>query len=101
MISIVFFETEKYLEGFEISGHSGAGDVGNDIVCSAVSSAAIMAANTLTEVVKLKADVKVEDGYLYFKVSEIQKAQDILRGLELHLNELRSQYPKNITVEVK
>ena len=101
MTSVVFFETEQGLKGFEISGHSGAGESGYDIVCSAISSAAIMAANTLSEILQLDVNQKVEEGYLYIEVSQILKAQDILRGLELHLKELQAQYPQNLTVSYR
>lgn len=101
MTSVIFFETDRGLTGFEISGHSGAGESGYDIVCSAISSAAIMAANTLSEILQLDVKQKVEEGYLYIEVSQIPKAQDILRGLELHLKELQAQYPKNLTVSYR
>ena len=67
MIEVRFFEDNHTLTGFEISGHALFAEHGNDIVCSAVSSAAIMAANTITEVFGEKAEVKAEEGYLFFQ----------------------------------
>ena len=98
MIKARFFEEEGRLTGFEISGHSMFSESGSDIVCSAVSSAAIMTANTLTEIFSEKSEVKLDEGYLYFKGAKSEAAQGIVRGLKLHLEQLQEQYPKNITV---
>ncbi|XOQ44422.1 MAG: Ribosomal-processing cysteine protease Prp [Clostridium sp.] len=86
--------------GFRISGHSGAGEEGNDIVCAAVSSAAYMTANTITDIAGIHASVSVKDGYMDCKIApEDAKACSILlKGLRLHLSALRQQYPQNIQI---
>lgn len=101
MIHIVFFEKGEHLSGFEIKGHSLFAEHGSDIVCSAVSSAAIMAANTVTEVFGESAEIKLEEGYLLFKGVKTESAQGILAGLKLHFEQLAEQYPQNITVSYK
>ncbi|MBQ8782695.1 MAG: ribosomal-processing cysteine protease Prp [Clostridia bacterium] len=98
MIKAKFFNQSDLLTGFEISGHSGSAERGEDIICSAVSSAAYMAANTVTEILSVEADIKVDDGYLYFKVAPLSETQAILKGLRLHLISLSQDYPKNIKV---
>lgn len=98
MIRAVFFKSGGTLTGFEIAGHSMFAEQGNDIVCSAVSSAAIMAANTVTEVLGEQATVETREGYLLFKDVQSESAQAILSGLKLHLEQLAEQYPENITV---
>ena len=98
MIEVRFFEDKGALTGFEISGHALFSTHGTDIVCAAVSSAAIMAANTITEVIGEPAQVKTEEGYLSFKGIDSQATRDILGGLKLHLEQLVEQYPQNITV---
>ena len=48
--------------GFHITGHAG-GEAGTDIVCAAVSSAAYLVANTVTEVMGLRPrELRAEDG---------------------------------------
>ncbi len=98
MIKAKFFLNGKILSGFEVSGHSGSAEAGQDIVCSAVSSAVIMAANTVTEIAKIPAETKAESGYMFFKVSQAEDVQYILRGLELHLKELEKQYPDYLKI---
>ena len=49
MIQVIFTVKDNDICGFEISGHSDYAEEGSDIVCAAVSSAALMTANTITE----------------------------------------------------
>lgn len=84
-----------------IEGHStkNAEDSEGRLVCSAVSSAAYMAANTITEIAGDKAEIKVNDGEMFFKVSSpSEQAVTVLSGLKLHLNELSKQYGKRLSV---
>lgn len=102
MTSIVFYRKDGLLYGFVMSGHSGYAKHGEDIVCSALSSAAYMTANTITDVLMLKADITVDDAKLSLELngSNIIKAQDILQGFYLHINQLREQYPQFIKAQV-
>ena len=94
MIKIEFFSGINGLCGFEASGH-----VGENVVCAFVSSACLMTANTVTEILKLDADTQSDDGYLKLMILENSApAQDILNGLKLHLTELEKDYPDNIKV---
>ena len=87
---------------FTVKGHAGYADSGSDIVCAAVSSAAYMAANTITEILGVAAEASVSDGRLEFGFSGSKPAADIVKGLQLHLTELQEQYPGfiQITTEV-
>lgn len=87
--------------GFNIEGHSEMAQAGYDIVCAAVSSAAYMTANTITEILKASADVSVEKiGKMSVKVNykNINLCKDILLGFKIHVIALEEQYPENITV---
>ena len=98
MIRAHFLEEKGKPVGFEISGHSLFSESGTDIVCAAVSSAAILVANTLTENFGIEAEVKTQEGLLFFKTEPNETTQGILSGLKLHLEQLAEQYPQNITV---
>lgn len=100
MTLIKFFESRGTVTGFEIEGHTGAGRYGNDIVCAAVSSAALMAVNTITEIIGAKARVTQNDGFLSIKLSEqdAKNCRQVLEGLRLHLTELGRRYENNIKV---
>ena len=97
MTEIRFYSFKDRLTGFEISGHAMYAESGSDIVCASVSSAAYMAANTITDVIGADADAAAGDGTMSVTLNQPnEQAQAVLRGLELHLTELSKQYPQNI-----
>lgn len=89
----------RQLAGFEIRGHADFADIGEDIVCASVSSAAFMAANTVTEIIGAKAYANADNGAMTLKIHEpCERTETVLKGLELHLTELSKQYPDNIKI---
>lgn len=100
MTRALFRLKDGRLCGFTLEGHTGAGKAGEDIVCAAVSSAAYLAANTITEFCDPAADAEARDGYLRVTVRDAARCQDILRGFRLHMEQLQEQYPERIRVEI-
>ncbi|MDE6659832.1 MAG: ribosomal-processing cysteine protease Prp [Eubacterium sp.] len=99
MIKVNFYKAEKNIIGFEAKGHSMSAPHGEDLICAFVSSACLMTANTVTEVIGLDAVAEADDGYLKLMIKDsANSAQDILNGLKLHLSELQKDYPENINV---
>ena len=99
MIRVKFLIGNNRLTGFEIKGHAMFAESGKDVVCAAVSSAAYMAANTVTEIIGAKAKAVAVDGAMHFEVcEECDKCLAVLKGFELHMTELSKQYPQNIKV---
>ena len=99
MIRVNFYKKGDMLTGFECKGHAESAEYGQDILCAFVSSACYMTANTVTEVLKLSADTRVTDGYMRVSnISSPEKAQDILKGMLLHMEELQKDYPEKIKV---
>jgi len=83
--------------GFSARGHADTAPYGEDIVCAAVSSACLLTANTITEVLPAAAEMK--DGFLQLRLSgDTAPAQVLLQGLKLHLSALSEQYPQSIQV---
>ncbi len=101
MTTAKFLFSDDTVVSFELSGHSGAGECGTDIVCSAVSSAVYMAANTIIEIMKISPETVVRDGYLKLEMNldDARKSKVITDGLYLHLSELQGQYPNNLKLE--
>ena len=88
MIKVKFYKADNDLIGFEAKGHSMSAPKGEDLICAFVSSACLMAANTVTEIVKLQATAQADDGYMKLMIkNSANSAQDILNGLMLHLTE--------------
>ena len=99
MIKVKFLIGDRQLKGFEISGHAMFAESGKDIICAAVSSAAYMAANTITDVIDANAEAAAEDGAMSVTLNQPdERAETVLKGLELHLTELSKQYPDNIKI---
>ncbi|MBE6809578.1 MAG: ribosomal-processing cysteine protease Prp [Ruminococcaceae bacterium] len=101
MTSVKFLSKNESLYGFEIKGHSSndCDDFEGKIVCSAVSSAAYMTANTITEIIGEKCDITVDDALMRIKViAPSDKTIAVLEGLKLHLTELSKQYSKRIKI---
>ena len=101
MTTAKFLFSDETIISFELSGHSGAGESGTDIVCSAVSSAVYMAANTIIEIMKISPETVFRNGYLKLEtnLSDARKSKVITDGLYLHLSELQNQYPNNLKLE--
>lgn len=94
MITVTFFKSADYFKGFKISGHADFNTSGPDIVCAGVSSAAIMTANTITEVLHTDAEVTDSDGFINLSLgsAEAKEASHLIEGLWLHLSALQKQY---------
>jgi len=99
MTQITFFRRDGYISGFVMQGHTSdnASEKGR-LVCAALSSAAYMCANTITDVIKAKCDTDVRDGYMRIEIEDARPAQDVLSGLRLHFEGLKAQYPRHITL---
>ena len=84
-----------------MTGHCTAdeSDEQGRLVCSAVSSAAYMTANTITEIIGDKADIEVNDGEMILKVKKpSEKTIAVLEGFKLHIQQLEEQYKDCIKV---
>ena len=99
MIRAVFRGSADAYRSFTISGHAGYDEAGRDIVCAAVSSAAYLAANTVTDVFGVHADAAETDGVLTLALREhSDTASGIIAGLKAHLEALAEQYPDCIKI---
>ena len=103
MTTALFFRQEGRLCGFSLRGHTDdSGTQQARLVCAAVSSAAYLAANTLTDVLKADADVSVEDGVMTLRLARPDEgAEAILEGLRLHLSQLEEQYPTYLVTKTE
>ena len=87
--------------GFSLQGHAGCGEAGQDIVCAAVSSAAYLTVNTLTDVCHVTPlSLRVGEGEMFFRIEpkDEPRCRDLLQGFKLHLQSLEEQYPSALRV---
>ena len=101
MIDAQFLTTNGKLKGFVIKGHAGYALFGKDIVCASVSSSVMQTANTVTEIFKVKADVKAHNNEISCGLlEESETASKLIEGLKLHLTLLSEDYPNTIKVTI-
>ncbi len=101
MTAVTFFTEQDKIAGFYIQGHSteNENDIEGKTVCAAVSSAAYMTVNTITEIIGANVDADVIDGEMKIRVkTKIGESQEILKGFRLHITELEKQHKQRIKV---
>ena len=99
MITVCFHCNHGLYSGFCVKGHADYADLGQDIVCAAVSSAALMTANAITDVLGCGAVSRSRAGRLTLAgCSGDERAQAMLEGLYIHLCALAKQYPEHLDV---
>ena len=106
MIKVNFKRQANKLVSFTVSGHAGFDEYNRDIVCSAVSALTITVINGLTEILKVKAEIVVEEGFTELSLSrlsdtEIDKCQILMETLLLGLKSMEIQYGKYIMLKME
>lgn len=103
MIQVVLYDKKGMLCGFEIIGHSTVSFDDNEgkLICSAVSSAALMTANTVTEIIGDNSEVECSDGKLRLICFDCEACMSTLEGFKLHIIGLANEYPERIKVKTE
>lgn len=104
MTKIIVFKENGVIYACQIKGHCNFAEKGQDIVCSAVSTASQMALVGLEEVLELPVEKEIREGFLSFKVLEgveCEGAQTILVAMEKTFEKLAEDYAKNVKLEVR
>lgn len=102
MVTVKVMRKNGAMCGMELSGHAEYSDVGDDLVCAAVSSVSFAICNGIEKLAGVPFGYQTDDGYLYFILPEDlddaaqQKTQLLLGTLYLFLQELSGQYGSNI-----
>lgn len=103
MIKCHFFSSDHQLVGFAIDGHDDPDDSGISLLCAAVSSAAYLTANTLTDIAGIEPLVlETGDGLMTLRLSreDAAAAAVTLKGLHLHLQALAEENETLLTVNI-
>lgn len=105
MIKVQLVKSGHTIKGFQVSGHAGYAEHGQDIVCAAASFLAITVVNSLELQLGKEGTVKTDDGYLYYRLPEgltdeqMATAQIILKTLATGFQNLKDEYPKYISIQ--
>ncbi len=105
MTKVYIFKKNDKICGFQVKGHTGYAEEGQDIVCASVSTATQMAALGLREVLGLEVEVQVREAFLLVRLKsedlENHSAQDILKTMQVTLEEIAKTYGRFVKMEVK
>ena len=97
MTNITFYKKNGLILGFEISGHTGKADYGEDLLCCQISTIAQLAVVGIDEVKKVKNFHEISDGYLKISLEE----KDATNGSVQFLFETCLQSLKSIVADEK
>lgn len=106
MTTVTFLTEDARIIGFDVQGHSGWGESGEDIVCAAITSAVRLVEATVNDVMGLCAAVKVREADASISLrlpgglanTAESTCQNLLTGLMVYLTQLHDEYPDNIEV---
>ena len=106
MTKVEIFRKNGNIIGYKASGHSGYSEQGSDIICSAISTSLQMTLIGIQEVLKLKVDFKINDGFLDVDLKNISQdkltqTNILTEAMAIFLKELTKQYTKYIRLVEK
>ena len=106
MTKVEIFRKNGNIIGYKASGHSGYSEQGSDIICSAISTSLQMTLIGIQEVLKLKVDFKINDGFLDVDLKNISQdkltqTNILTEAMAIFLKELTKKYPKYIRLVEK
>lgn len=95
MTRVKFYQNQKgQCTGFEVSGHSGYGEKGTDIICAAISALTVNTINSLEELVEdpIRVEADEEDAYLWVSIAgeHSAEAELLLQSLQLGMSNMYS-----------
>ena len=113
MTKVVFYRSGGAFWGFEETGHTGYGDAGEDILCSALSAMTMLIVNTVEIAYASNIDYDINEGATTIKVSskaalpefeDDERKRYAVSGLFMayyyQLNDLTLEYGDFLEVEV-
>ena len=95
MTKVTIFKQQGLYKGFEVSGHSGYADAGEDIVCAAVSALVINTINSIEEFTEDAFTCDCKDGMIesWEFTSDVSAGTDLLMdALMLGLRNIVKSY---------
>lgn len=106
MTNILFQKRDDKFIAFKIEGHSGYADKGEDIVCAAISALSQSVVIGLEEVLYIKSDYGIKDGFLHMSlkdnsIQDIEKSQVLLKTFFKSLKSISISYVKYITIQIE
>ena len=102
MTSVNVWLVDKKTKKIRVSGHSGYADNGSDIVCSALSTACMLAINIIDEVCPhYNTFVDPEEAVIEVELNEDNDfGYIVMKNLYLTIDEIKRQYPDFVKIRI-
>ena len=98
----VWFSSKGLIDSYEVSGHAGYADEGQDIICSAVSAITQTPIYGLTNHLNLQPDIKIDRDKGLLRVVLKEEPNDlteaILESMLLSMESVARQCPKYVRI---
>ncbi|MGE5454030.1 MAG: ribosomal-processing cysteine protease Prp [Methylocystaceae bacterium] len=107
MVKYTIQTSKQKIVGFQVTGHTGYKEAGQDIVCAGVSAIAQTAALGLVNHLGQQTRWHQETGKLSCQISNLQSdeeviaSQAILRSMQLGIEAICEAYPDFVKVDYK
>lgn len=106
MVNVRFNKKCNKIVSVKLSGHAEASDDGYDMVCSAVSAVSLTIANGITEILNVKPNIGLNDGFLSLDLNtlsnaEIDSCQILLETMLLGFKNIEINYSDYIKVVIE
>lgn len=105
MTNITFLKKNDLIIGFEVKGHTGKANRGEDLLCAQISTVAQLAIVGIEEVGKINAFHQISDGYLKITVNDKdaknEKVQFLFKTCEESFKSIIIDEEKFAKLEVK
>ena len=102
MIKIKIYRKNFKIIKFTIKGHAGYSEPGTDMICASVSVSSMQTLNGIIEVLKLKPEYEMSDGYINCDLSKLKKTEEdkslnvLLESMYKVLEDIAKQYPEYV-----
>lgn len=100
MITVGVYRRGDHIIRFEVKGHADFADLGEDIVCSAVSVLVINAVNSCEVLTSCPLHVEKRSGLVRASVPEQEsdEVQLLLRSMVLGIEQIAASYPHHVRI---
>ena len=99
MIRAEIYKSKNQFRGFRVTGHAGYAESGHDIVCAAVTSACMLAANIITDGFHISAKASAENNVmLCIADNSDERVEAVVDMLVQQLDIIREEHPETIKI---
>lgn len=104
MTKVIFYRNRDGLFGYEVEGHSGYANEGEDIVCAAISVSTWQVYNSISCLTDTQAQLMEDEAnaYISCKFTNISKDSSLLlESYFLTIRHLTEVYPEYISLKIE